>query len=196
MSDTSPIIKRLQEDPQSLLPIGYVALVIIGMINEAIYFKQFEINIFEYSEIFDFLIAPFKKLQYIFILFAAFIISSGAFTFDRYLQNKHPGIHNLMNFGVAKKSWFPVYRQISMTATFLILFIFYSYGTSSKFKKDLSEEKQNDITLVFDSETNSSISGRKIGANKSFLFLLTEDSKVHIIPISGGKVEQILPKTD
>lgn len=32
MASPSPIIKKLQEEPQSLLALGYVALIVIGMI--------------------------------------------------------------------------------------------------------------------------------------------------------------------
>ncbi|MFT5801328.1 MAG: hypothetical protein ACI956_001136, partial [Nonlabens sp.] len=183
-NNPSPFLKRLQEEPQSLLPIGYVALVLIGMVNEAIYYWQFGINIFEYSEVFDFLIAPFKKIEYLLILLAAFILSISAFSADRFLQTKYPNFHNTINMGMAKKSWFKTYRQVSFYLTFVIVLIIYGLQNSKMFKDRLIAQETSDLIVEFTTADQPTLSAKKIGANKSYLFLIDQKEVIHIVPTS------------
>jgi len=193
-NNSSPFLKRLQEEPQSLLPIGYVALVLIGMINETIHYWQFGINIFEYSEVFDFLIAPFKKIEYIFILLFTFLIAILAFSFDRFLQKNYSKFHNTINLGIANKSWFKTYRQTSLFLTFLILFVVYSLKNSSRIKSKLIAKETTDLIVEFNASNQETLSAKKIGANKNYLFLLDHKANIHIIPTAGAIKQIVLEK--
>jgi len=189
--NSSPFLKKLQEEPQSLLPIGYVLLVLMGMVNEAIYYKQFQINIFEYSEIFDFLIAPFKKIEYILFLSFAFGMAIITFAFDRFLQNRFPKLHNTVNFGAANKSWFSAYRYFGVLTTFLVLLIFYSSKNSQKQRNNLLDQQASDILIEFNASDQESLQAKKIGGNKNYIFVLDKEAQVHIIPTSGA-IKQII----
>jgi hypothetical protein len=47
---------------QDYITIGYLYLVLIGVINIAIYYSSFNINIFDYIAISDILLAPINML--------------------------------------------------------------------------------------------------------------------------------------
>jgi hypothetical protein len=50
------------EKIQGLLPLGYLYLIILGLLKESILFYQLEINILKYSSITDILISPIADM--------------------------------------------------------------------------------------------------------------------------------------
>jgi hypothetical protein len=64
------------ENLQTYLPLGYLYLVILGIIKESIHFFQLGINILKYSTLMDVLLSPIADLMshpLIFVLFIVFI---------------------------------------------------------------------------------------------------------------------------
>lgn len=62
---------------QNLLPLGYLFLVVLGIIKESVFFHQIGINILKYSSIMDVLISPIATLTLdpvILMLFAIMFI--------------------------------------------------------------------------------------------------------------------------
>lgn len=49
---------KYSEEMQKLLPLGYIYLVILGILKESFFYYQFGINILKYSTIMDILISP------------------------------------------------------------------------------------------------------------------------------------------
>ena len=47
---------------QNLLPLGYLFLVILGIVKESIFYYQIGINIIKYSSIMDILISPIAAI--------------------------------------------------------------------------------------------------------------------------------------
>ena len=60
MSDVKDIQKQKDSkyNLQDYLSLGYVYLLVLGVFNQAIYYKFLNINILEYSSILDVLISP------------------------------------------------------------------------------------------------------------------------------------------
>lgn len=64
---------------QSFLPLGYLYLIILGILNETVFFYQLDINILRFSSIMDVLISPIATLvsnPVIFFCIISIIISS------------------------------------------------------------------------------------------------------------------------
>ncbi len=64
------------EKAQNLLPLGYLFLVVLGILKESVFFHQIGINILKYSSIMDILISPIATLTsspiiltFVFLLF-------------------------------------------------------------------------------------------------------------------------------
>lgn len=62
---------------QAILPLGYLYLVVLGIIKESVFFYQIGINILNYSSIMDILISPiatFLSHPIIFIVIILFFV--------------------------------------------------------------------------------------------------------------------------
>lgn len=53
---------KYSEEIQKLLPLGYIYLVILGILRESLFYYQFGINILKYSTLMDVLISPIAEL--------------------------------------------------------------------------------------------------------------------------------------
>ena len=95
----------LLKDFQTIITLFYLLAVGIGMLFNYQKFSAFGINIFEYADVFDFLIAPFS--DYKIIVFAVFslIVPYLLYLFDAYYKKNHSESYEKMNFGYDKKVW-------------------------------------------------------------------------------------------
>ena len=53
------------EKIKNLLPLGYLYLIILGILKESILYNQLDINILKYSSIMDIMISPIAVSQLI-----------------------------------------------------------------------------------------------------------------------------------
>lgn len=184
---TELIFKELQ----SILTIAYLSVILIGMIDSYIYYEQFGINIFDYSEIFDFFVAPFRKTITLIYLLLAIVAAFIGYFVDLVLEKFVPKFHQYINFGLTKTKWFKTYRLVSFFLVILILLIAASNETGMEMKEELMSVKGFDTEIVFDSNIDKSIKGIKIGMTANYFFLLDSAKKVQIIPINN-QIEKIL----
>ena len=184
-------MERIFGEIQGVLALSYVLLIVIGMINEAVYFSYFDINIFEYSVIFDFLIAPFKKLEYLFLLLFTFSVSMLAYWLDVWSSRKMPKMYYWMSFGLKNKSWYSWYRVVIMVLVFFFMLIVYSNEFRQRRHERIYESSEFDTEVILDTEKSKTIIGNKIGSNSNYLFILDQEKVIRIIPIHS-KVEQVV----
>jgi hypothetical protein len=162
---------------QGAVPLLYGVMVAIGMLFEYFRYKVFGINIFQYADIFDFLIAPFKDFMIIGYLIATICFAYIGYLFDKLLQ-KWPKIYAFLNFGLTKKSWFKTYSKFSFFTIFIVYLIISSTILAGINYKNVLAQK-NTIEIYFADE--ESLSGNLIGKTKEVIFLYQEE-KVMIIP--------------
>ncbi|WP_282019221.1 hypothetical protein [Salegentibacter mishustinae] len=181
------------QDIQGFLSVGYIYLVVMGILNETLYYNQIGIEILNYSSILDVLISPISKLTSSILRLIIFIVII-------FLAFKLPNI-------LAKnrnKNWFKkvskldvelTERQVksSLLKTFMFivslgLFGFYvGSGFAGGFKMSEKIEKEeieyNDqIKFINGDESNVEI----VGTNSFYIFYLEKENKtVQITPISG-----------
>jgi hypothetical protein len=168
---------------QNILAFGYLCLIIIGMIYEAIYYSFFGINIFEYSEILDFLLAPFRRPLTLIYLVIAIVATASGLMLDKWFR-KWPKLYRLFHFGLAKKPWFETYRIWATVATFVLLIIVYGVTVGGILHKEIMEKSKPNIEIRYSNE-QPVVRGKSIGKNGSFIFLLNPENKVQIIPINN-----------
>lgn len=65
------------EKAQNLLPLGYIFLVVLGIIKESVFYHQIGINILKYSSIMDVLISPIATLTLDPIILIFFVLIFG-----------------------------------------------------------------------------------------------------------------------
>lgn len=161
------IIKELQ----TLLSIAYVSLVGIGMLFNYHKYEEFGINIFDYSDVFDFLIAPFSD-GYI-VLFAGVSLSFIALIIglDSWWKKKRPKSYSRANFGLDKRPWFQLYRIIIFSLS-IVLYLIVSADFYGRYTKRKVKEKSNIAIRFTDSEWKY---GKLIGKTKDVLFCINRE---------------------
>jgi hypothetical protein len=180
--------KKLKFDFQGYITIGYLSIVIMGMMFEYRYYEKFGINIFEYSDILDFLLAPAKNLEVILFAFVTFLFIGLLYLIDNLWLKKRPISYKRFNFGMEK------YRPIVMILGFITLL----NGASKIYAKmqfSTFNESPKTIELLFESGEKK-MTGNIIGKNSDYVFLQTMDKSIKAIPIQTDVQEIIISRPD
>jgi hypothetical protein len=170
------IIKEIQ----TIVTISYIIAVAVGMLFNFQKYAEFDINIFEYGDVFDFLIAPFSDVYIILFATVSILIVYLLLIMDSYWKKKWPKSYSITNFKQDKKPGFSMYRAI----TFALAFIVY-LSLAADFYGKYTKEKiilQNEISIRM--EDDEIKTGKLIGKTKDIMFLLDGES-VYAIPITS-----------
>lgn len=170
------IIKEIQ----TLLSISYILMVGVGMLFNYKKYAEFSINIFQYADVFDFLIAPFEDYTIFIFSLISVIVPILLYMLDSFWRRKYPKNYRILNFGLNKKSWFNMYRRLTYTFLF-IFYIFISAGIYAGITRK-KIEKQAEITIKF--SDNEIEKGIVIGKTKEIIFLL-KGKKITAIPLTS-----------
>lgn len=168
------------KEAQSIISIFYILAVAIGMLFNYQKYSQFGINIFDYADIFEFLVAPFSDVIILFFTIGSCLLVYVFFKLDIWCMKKYPKFYSKIALGWDKKPWYDSYRYgMSLLIFFSFLHsvaVFYGELAANKI------QKQTPISLRFvDNETKEGIS---IGKTKEVIFFL-EGKKVKAIPFTA-----------
>lgn len=170
------VIKEIQ----TILTVSYVLAIGIGMLFNYQKFSEFGINIFDYADVFDFLIAPFSDFIILLFIVGSLTITYVLFSLDQFMKRRFPKAYSKQSFGWDKKKWYEAFRYIS----YLILFIFYLYSAADKYGEVLKEQMTNQSSIQITFFDNEIKEGKMIGKTKDVIFLLS-CGKVEAIPITS-----------
>ncbi|WP_456313225.1 hypothetical protein [Pseudomonas shirazensis] len=185
---------------QSLLPLGYLFLVILGIVKETISYYQIGINIIRYSSIIDILISPLAAVTSHPIFFITVLL---LFIFCYHLPqillknegkiglHKFVGVKDttkISNLSESKKIDYYTTISIKFLSTFLIS-IFLGYGFADG--RSIAV-KIKDKTLNYDYKLNYSDGNSEqvyiIGSNTAYYFYVTKGQQiVKIAPVNSIK---------
>ncbi|MCB0644159.1 MAG: hypothetical protein KDC44_21090 [Phaeodactylibacter sp.] len=168
---------------QSWFGFGYLVLILIGMLFEAMYYRAFGLNIFQYAEVLDFLLAPFRRPISLVMLGIALLAMAMGYWFDRLTERRLPRLHRIFTLGMSRRKWFRQYRVASMLVLFLVLTCFYAWLIGAEARQDILASKNIDLVIVF--QDKSSIEGKLIGKNGSYIFLSDTAKAIHVVPLDG-----------
>lgn len=174
------VIKEIQ----TIVTISYVLIVGIGMLFTYQKYSEFGINIFDYADVFDFLIAPFSDFKILLFSTITITLVFIFFKLDTYWQKKYPKNYSKMNHGFDKKSWFSIYRY----SAFSIMFVCYLYLSADFYGKFTKKEIEGNSKINIKYSDNENINGIVIGKTKDILFLL-QNENVKAIPINSNVKE-------
>lgn len=166
---------------QSLVTVLYLLMVGLGMLFNYQKYSEFGINIFEYADIFDFLIAPFEDIRIIIFSIFSLLVPLIFFRIDTFLESRFPKYYTRINFGLNKKSWFKNYRLIIFSGLFLFYFILGSNAYGVRTSKDIRASDK--ITVRF--FDNDNISAQLIGKTSQYILLYAE-KEVLAVPINSN----------
>lgn len=176
--------ERIIKEIQSIITFAYIIVIGIGMLFTYQKYSEFGINIFDYADVFEFLIAPFSD-PYI-VLFSIISISFILLLvrLEIIWKTKYPNSYAKVSFGISNKPWYETYRKINFTMLIMLYLIIASDIYGGFMKKKVEQESY--ITINF--SNGSSKRGQLIGKTKEVLFLL-KDQKVKVIPITSSLKE-------
>tara|TARA_B100000809_G_scaffold264793_1_gene321623 strand:+ start:1616 stop:2212 length:597 start_codon:yes stop_codon:yes gene_type:complete len=174
------VIKEIQ----TVVSISYALIVGIGMLFTYQKYSGFGINIFDYADVFDFLIAPFSDFKILLFSTATITLVITLFKLDAVWQRKYPKTYSKVNLGLDKKSWFSIYRY----SLFAFMFISYLYLSADFYGKFTKKEIMSNSQISIKYSDNENIKGIIIGNTKDILFLL-QNENVKAIPINSNVKE-------
>jgi len=181
---------------QNLLPLGYLFLVILGIVKESIFYYQIGINIIRYSSIMDILISPIAAITshpvFFIVIIALFIFF---FKLPQILLKNEDKewLHKLFGSKSIKTEAPESERMAYYNSTtleffsFFLISIFLGYGLADG--KSISEKIKNnkisyDYKLNYSDEKSENV--YIIGSNTAYYFYLTEGNPtIKIAPVTS-----------
>lgn len=166
---------------QGVLSACYVLMVGLGMLFNYFRFSHWEINIFEYAGILDFLIAPFEDIRIMITAVVAVLLPYCFYRLDRWWSHRFPRSYHILSMGLSKKSWYDRSRTIAFSGL-IIYFIFLSallYGRRTKNET----QRLNFSTFYYSDGEVENV--RIIGKTLEVYFALDRDNLVQVIPITA-----------
>lgn len=192
------------ENIQGYLSLGYLFLLVVGLLKDVIYFGILGLNILHYANFLDVLISPISFLAEDKIVSIAILslglLFYGVYRFKLKYEPKYkdkPWFEKL--FGDSKKTLTKEQVTLSTTAFIAIAIIMFYLGgsvgkgftISSKIEK--SELKMNDKITFLDKEM---IKTSIVGQTSEFIFYVKEGSQdISITPIKGV-IREIIESKD
>lgn len=178
-------------DSQAYITLAYLCTVAVGMMFDYKYYDHFSINIFEYSDILDFLLAPVKNLELILFVIVTIILVWIFFRLDKLWQDKAPKSYKRFNFGWSKdvvQRYRPYFFTFSLIGYLFLAASFYGDRTYERF-----QESPKSIELIFESG-NTTIKGNLIGKNSDYIFMQAADSTIKAVPVNSDVQEIIIAR--
>jgi len=167
-------------DIPNILGLFYLFAIGVGMLFTYQKYSQFGINIFDYADVFDFLIAPFADFTILAFTLGSLAIAYAIFIFDFWWSNSHSKSYSIVNFGINKKSWYQLYRYFLFLGM-LVLYLYISSGYYGKMSGKKVKAQPKTSLRFSDNETKH---GVIIGKTKEIVFFI-EDDNVSAIPITA-----------
>jgi hypothetical protein len=173
---------------QDYITLGYLYLVLLGIVNIVIYYSSFDINIFDYIAITDILLAPINMLflSYEYTLMVIIVIGIVSYLSKFIILGINKlieKISNNYNWSVRKITFPPV-------IVFIILFTYIFLKLSVNMADGVSEKVKNKTfklttTLTFADNTQKDV--RVIATTSMYIFYVEKgEDVVTIMPISGN----------
>lgn len=183
--------QRFKFDTQAYITLAYLSTVAVGMMFDYKYYREYGINIFEYADILDFLLAPVKNLEVIaFVGITMFFVFLG-WWLDNLWQNKSPKTYKRMNFGISVET-VRRYRPFIIIFSLVAYLIFVSEIYGDKMYERF-EVNPRQIEITYESG-GKVIKGKFIGKNSTYVFLQSDDEAIKAIPIASDVQEIVIAR--
>lgn len=177
------------------LSVGfYIMMIGIGMLFSFCYYGMFNINIFKFSEISDFLLIPFADPFTIIFTLLSIIIIVGISYLDLVLRKKNPDFHlkfsRWATLGLMSEDYIKhkLYQKKNVWGYYfaIMIYVFYAAVFYGKYKATRVKNQQTYIEYKIDFEGN-------IPAKDSLIFL-GDNAGYYFLYHSSQKESYVIPK--
>jgi hypothetical protein len=176
----------LSRDFNLSLSVGYLGLVFIGIIFQGKFYYNFNINIVQYSDISDFLLAPLQNPKILIFTILSVTIIYLFNLGDDWFAKSYPKVHDFLMLGFDKtkyEEWFSIKGMLLMTILY-ILFAASIYGDLQY--HHIKQAKYCDTKITFkENKYEPSDTLIFIGKTNSYVFLFNRTKKqTDIVPMN------------
>ncbi|MFD1605002.1 hypothetical protein ACFSJW_00250 [Flavobacterium artemisiae] len=191
-------------DIEKLLPLGYLYLVVLGILKESLYYYQFGINILNYSSIMDILISPIAYITSSPIILVTII---GMFVYHYYLprillkHNQNKFLQKMLELksieGLSTEQAKKYYNEVALkTLAMTLLSFFIGTGIAGGYftnERIAANKLKYDHTIYFSDDQSRQVS--ILGTNSMYYFYIAKGQKnIEITPIGSIKNVEVLTK--
>jgi len=172
------------------LPLGYLYVLILGIIAESIYYGLIGINFLSYAGILDVLLGPVAILTDKPILLVLLILVGSIFYYLMILRNKKNETKTQDASAVDANTAFLLVMAIMILAAF----VGYGLGRGMSERTDIAKnEIEHNTVLYFLNGEKKEV--RNLGNTGSFIFYIQKDKEnISVAPISNNIMEIELKK--
>jgi hypothetical protein len=180
------LLKSLPSDKTVLITIIYLVMSAIGMVFSFFFYRNFDINILDYSQTSDFLIAAFHDPISLFFVVLTCMIVWGFFTFDKWIRAKFP------KFWVTTRKWSAKNANTYLWSYTLVLVVYvteaaYFYGryNARSIKKGQGQRIEIAYREAFTPASHQSLP-ILLGTTGEFVFVYYDQEKqAEVIPTTA-----------
>lgn len=197
---------KLIEKLQTFLPLGYLYLIILGILRDGVFFYMLGINFLKYSSIMDILISPISELtSQPIILVTVIILIIGLIWYNNFLANnshKNWVRNSLINRPFLKKNpnasvqdlKLHIKKQVYFSVAFMIAAFFLGGGIGSGFSvKDRIKKNNLKIKHKITDDSGNQKDIYLIDSNSAYFFYVEKGSKtITIVPVSSIKKIELI----
>jgi len=180
---------------QTILPLGYLYLILLGLLKESIQFYQLGINILSFSSITDILISPISDLsKYPILLFSVAAILIVLFSLQALLirnsskswAQKILGENRFNPESTSKEIQKITLPLVALAFGFVLLSFFVGLGIGKGASTARMISKGNyTYNYKINFSSGKSLDAYVFASNSAYFFYVTKDNKnVSIIPVS------------
>ena len=177
--------EKIIKEFQTIISTFYLLLLGIGMLFSYSHYAAFGINIFEYADVFDFLIKPFQDITIFLWGFFIILWSYLMFKSDIFISKKFPRFYKVMNSGI-NPHWWSRNRKLLYFFMGINLLCLFAYIDSLEVKRKIKNSSFVRIIFV----DSKAIEGIQIGKISETFFIL-EGNDVKAIPVFNIKEIQL-----
>lgn len=167
-------------DIPNILGLFYLFAIGIGMLFTYQKYSQFGINIFDYADVFDFLIAPFADFTILIFTIASMVLVYTLYLFDSWWSRIHPTSYTIGTFGMNKIPGYSTFKP-TMALLSLIVYLYFASTFYGEMSRRIVKEQETISIRFSDNETKT---GVIIGKTNEIMFFLKGDN-VTAIPITS-----------
>jgi len=197
---------KIIEKLQTLLPLGYLYLIILGILRDGVFFYMLGVNFLKYSSIMDILISPIAELtSQPIILISLIILIIGFVLYYNFLANNSH--RKWVRFSVAGKSFFKknpnateedlklhIKKQVYFAVAFMVASFFLGGGLGTGMTaKDRIVNNKMKIKHRITDDSGSQKDIYLIDSNSAYFFYVEKGHKiVTIVPVSSIKKIELI----
>jgi hypothetical protein len=193
------LIQYFQKEPGHALTFGYIMLIAIGLFFDFSYYYALKINVIQFVELDDLLLAPIQDVWILVTVFAFCLFVYGIIEWDIWWRKTNPKSYLKWNTWSGNKDPFSEKAMRRRSFLFPLMFIFYivlganTYGVlkAKRVKKGQTDKVHLTIKdMPTDSLANKNKPVFFIGKTKSFVFVYDTATKQTSI-INIGEIQKI-----